>query len=98
MTVSTPFVYRSMAMVTPPSRKGASIVRWSGLTRSDPVAILRSPLPLQRCPRAGRDAGARDGRRGALGARGHGFRMLDDTVFLEVKQGPYRGPDERLRF
>jgi hypothetical protein len=29
---------------------------------------------------------------------GHGFRMLEDTVFLEVKQGPYFGPDEKRRF
>lgn len=29
---------------------------------------------------------------------GHGFRMLDDTVFLEVKQGPYLGIDEKERF
>ena len=29
---------------------------------------------------------------------GHGFRMLEDTVFLEVKQGPYTGLDERERF
>lgn len=29
---------------------------------------------------------------------GHGFRMLDDTVFLEVKQGPYTGIDEKERF
>lgn len=29
---------------------------------------------------------------------GHGFRMLEDTVFLEVKQGPYTGEDEKERF
>ena len=29
---------------------------------------------------------------------GHGFRMLEDTVFLEVKQGPYTGLDEKKRF
>jgi hypothetical protein len=29
---------------------------------------------------------------------GHGFRMLEDTVFLEVKQGPYTGVDEKQRF
>ena len=29
---------------------------------------------------------------------GHGFRMLADTVFLEVKQGPYTGLDEKERF
>jgi mannose-6-phosphate isomerase-like protein (cupin superfamily) len=29
---------------------------------------------------------------------GHGFRMLEDTVFLEVKQGPYTGVDEKERF
>ena len=26
---------------------------------------------------------------------GHGFRMLEDTVLLEVKQGPYAGPHEK---
>ena len=29
---------------------------------------------------------------------GHGFRMLEDTVLLEVKQGPYSGVDEKERF
>ncbi len=29
---------------------------------------------------------------------GHGFRMLEDTVFIEVKQGPYTGLDEKKRF
>lgn len=29
---------------------------------------------------------------------GHGFRMLEDTVFIEVKQGPYTGIDEKERF
>lgn len=29
---------------------------------------------------------------------GHGFRMLEDTVLLEVKQGPYTGIDEKVRF
>ena len=29
---------------------------------------------------------------------GHGFRMLEDTVFLEIKQGPYIGLDEKERF
>jgi mannose-6-phosphate isomerase-like protein (cupin superfamily) len=29
---------------------------------------------------------------------GHGFRMIDDTVFIEVKQGPYTGVDEKERF
>jgi len=29
---------------------------------------------------------------------GHGFRMLEDTVLVEVKQGPYTGLEERERF
>lgn len=29
---------------------------------------------------------------------GHGFRMLEDTVFCEVKQGPYTGLVEKERF
>lgn len=29
---------------------------------------------------------------------GHGFRMLEDTVLLEVKQGPYTGMDEKVCF
>src|SRR5262245_30424042 len=31
-------------------------------------------------------------------AGGHGFRMLQDTVLVEVKQGPYTGLGERRRF
>jgi hypothetical protein len=29
---------------------------------------------------------------------GHGFRVLEDTIFLEIKQGPYTGLDEKERF
>jgi hypothetical protein len=29
---------------------------------------------------------------------GHGFCMLEDTVFLEIEQGPYTGEDEKERF
>jgi hypothetical protein len=29
---------------------------------------------------------------------GHGFRMLEDTVLLELKQGPYVGGAEKERF
>ena len=29
---------------------------------------------------------------------GHGFRMLENTLFLELKQGPYLGVDEKVRF
>lgn len=29
---------------------------------------------------------------------GHGFRILEDTVLLEVKQGPYTGQEEKERF
>jgi len=28
-------------------------------------------------------------------AGGHSFRMLEDTIFFEVKQGPYTGMDEK---
>ena len=31
-------------------------------------------------------------------AGGHGFTMYEDTVLLEVKQGPYIGLDEKERF
>lgn len=31
-------------------------------------------------------------------AGGHGFRMLEPTTFIEVKQGPYTGMDEKERF
>lgn len=31
-------------------------------------------------------------------AGGHGFRMREDTVLMEVKQGPYTGLDEKERF
>ncbi len=33
-----------------------------------------------------------------LVAGGHGFRMLEDTVLLEVKQGPYTGLTEKDYF
>jgi hypothetical protein len=29
---------------------------------------------------------------------GHGFRMLEDTVLMEIKQGPYTSIDEKERF
>jgi len=29
---------------------------------------------------------------------GHGFRILEDTVLLEIKQGPYTGLEEKERF
>jgi hypothetical protein len=29
---------------------------------------------------------------------GHGFRVLEDTIFLEIKQGPYPGGAEKERF
>jgi len=29
---------------------------------------------------------------------GHGFRMIEDTILLEIKQGPYTGIDEKERF
>lgn len=29
---------------------------------------------------------------------GHGFHMMERTVFLEIKQGPYTGPDSREIF
>lgn len=29
---------------------------------------------------------------------GHGFRMIEDTVLLEIKQGPYTGEEEKEHF
>ena len=29
---------------------------------------------------------------------GHGFRIIEDAVFLEIKQGPYEGLEEKERF
>jgi hypothetical protein len=29
---------------------------------------------------------------------GHGFRMIEDTTFIEIKQGPYIGVQEKERF
>jgi hypothetical protein len=29
---------------------------------------------------------------------GHGFRMIEDTVLFEIKQGPYSGQAEKERF
>ena len=33
-----------------------------------------------------------------LAAGGHGFEMLESTVFMEVKQGPYAGENDKERF
>jgi hypothetical protein len=33
-----------------------------------------------------------------LVAGGHGFRVLEDTVLMEVKQGPYMGQDDKSLF
>lgn len=33
-----------------------------------------------------------------LVAGGHGFEMLEDTVLMEIKQGPYTGLREKERF
>jgi hypothetical protein len=36
---------------------------------------------------------------GVLSLRGgHGFRMIEDTVLFELKQGPFVGPAEKERF
>ena len=40
----------------------------------------------------------RDGDLMLMVGGGHGFRMIEDTVFMEVKQGPYTGVDEKERF
>jgi len=29
---------------------------------------------------------------------GHGFKMLEDSVLLEIKQGPYLGKDDKEKF
>lgn len=33
-----------------------------------------------------------------LSSGGHGFTMLEDTVMVEVKQGPYVGVQDKVRF
>ena len=33
-----------------------------------------------------------------LATGGHGFHMLEDTIFIEIKQGPYAGLDDKERF
>jgi len=33
-----------------------------------------------------------------LAAGGHGFEMLEDTEMIEVKQGPYSGDQDKVRF
>lgn len=32
------------------------------------------------------------------GSGGHGFNILEDTVMIEVKQGPYNGMEDKERF
>lgn len=34
----------------------------------------------------------------ALAGGGHGFRCLEDTILLEIKQGPYTGLQEKELF
>ena len=36
--------------------------------------------------------------RHSLVGGGHGFRQLAEAVFLEIKQGPYPGVEEKERF
>lgn len=48
-----------------------------------------------------RYAGSEELKRGDLIlflAGGHGFELHDDCVLLEIKQGPYIGIDEKIRF
>jgi|SRR5688500_14215899 hypothetical protein len=33
-----------------------------------------------------------------LAAGGHGFQMLEDSEMIEVKQGPYCGDEDKVRF
>ncbi|GAA3950155.1 hypothetical protein GCM10022246_00890 [Pedobacter ginsengiterrae] len=33
-----------------------------------------------------------------LASGGHGFEMLDDTEMIEIKQGPYIGDEDKVRF
>ena len=33
-----------------------------------------------------------------LGYGGHGFRMLEDSEIVEIKQGPYCGAQDKVRF
>lgn len=33
-----------------------------------------------------------------LAAGGHGFQMLEDSEMIEVKQGPYCGEEDKVRF
>jgi uncharacterized protein YjlB len=33
-----------------------------------------------------------------LSAGGHGFEILEDAAFIEVKQGPYMGDHDKVRF
>jgi hypothetical protein len=33
-----------------------------------------------------------------LASGGHGFKVLEDVEMIEVKQGPYAGPEEKERF
>ena len=45
-----------------------------------------------------RDARARSRRRDPVARGGHGFRMIEDTVLLELKQGPFLPGLDKERF
>jgi hypothetical protein len=33
-----------------------------------------------------------------LAGGGHGFEIMEDTIMIEIKQGPYVGVDDKMRF
>ena len=65
------------------------------------LLIRKGRTEVTLCDRERREIGRRLLEQGdliLLVAGGHGFRQLEDTVFLEIKQGPYPGVDEKERF
>ena len=45
-----------------------------------------------------KDAGLDDGDILVILAGGHGFKMLDKTKFVEIKQGPYQVPEDDKKY
>ncbi|MBI4718335.1 MAG: hypothetical protein HY763_11055 [Planctomycetes bacterium] len=68
---------------------------------SEVLVVRRGRCEVELWSDSGELAARRELRAGdvlILTAGGHGFHMLDDTVLLEIKQGPYTGLDEKEYF
>ena len=88
--------------------KGGKIARHSHLPierrivgTSEVLIVRKGRCEIDVYTQDGVHVGTRELRTGdivLISAGGHGFRMLEDTILLEVKQGPYTGLAEKEYF